>query len=397
MGNYEKDNNVEQTLDDIKEIVKIEKIHEERTYFDQLADDIEVEVRDILMDQNALKAEMDREDKVSGARVFRLKPGENIVFDFPPPFKKAYKGDISEFSGNIQVKVIAPKKRKMSEKEKERRKLNIMFYKFGRTCALAVLLFALGMIGEQIYGYVSDYEHYEMIKELYGNTIVDVTPDREIPDYPKVTPARISYPEKKTLAELEAFEGVSNDFRFWIYIEGTGIDYYVLQSSDNEFYLRRDIYKGYREGSAGSIFLDYRNNVTRMFSDEKAEKGSHSIVYGHNMKSGMMFGKLKEFQKDDYFFKHQYIYTYSTQGVTVWKIFSAYETTTEDYYIQTYFNSANDYLQFIKNLQKKSDVVTDIVLSPKDDILTLSTCHRYTFEDGRFVVHAVKVGTAPIN
>lgn len=81
----------------------------------------------------------------------------------------------------------------------------------------------------------------------------------------------------------------------------------------------------------------------------------------------------------------------------MWKIFSAYETTTDDYYIQTYFSTTGEYLTFIKNLQKKSVIDTDIVLTSRDDVLTLSTCHRYTLDNGRFVVHAVKIGTAPIN
>lgn len=330
-------------------------------------------------------------------RVFRLK--EKIIFNFPPSYSIADKGDSEELQAIIQPVEAAPIKRKLSAKEKERRKLNRMFYRFGRIAALAIMIFALGMIVEQVYGYVSDYENYVKIKGLAGidNVRADVTPDRTIPLYPKVTPPRISYPDRISKKDLENYEDISDDFRFWIYIEGTGIDYNVQQANDNEFYLRRDMFKNYREKSAGSIFLDYRNYADRLFDVTDKEKGSHFIVYGHNMNSGMMFGKLKEYQKEDYFFGHQYIYTYSTKGVAVWKVFSAYETTTEDYYIQTFFASSDEYLTFLKNLQRKSVVDTDIILNSRDDILTLSTCHRYTFQEGRFVVHAVKIGTAPIN
>jgi sortase B len=182
----------------------------------------------------------------------------------------------------------------------------------------------------------------------------------------------------------------------WLYGEGAEIDYYVLQANDNEFYLKRDIDKEHR--SSGSLFLDYRNRPERISSSGKDNKiGSNNIIYGHNMRNGNMFGKLKYYQKEEVFFKHQYLYTYTKEGVTVWKIFSAYETTTDDYYIQTYFSTPEAFLKFARGLQKKSVVKTDIVLSSRDDILTLSTCHRYNYNDGRFVVHAVKVGTAPIN
>lgn len=62
MNNDKHDYNVDETLDDIKEIVKIEKIHEEDTYFDKLADDIEIEIRDVLMDKDALTVEFNKKD-----------------------------------------------------------------------------------------------------------------------------------------------------------------------------------------------------------------------------------------------------------------------------------------------------------------------------------------------
>lgn len=391
---------VEQTLDDINEMVKIEKIRESDTYFDKLADDIEVEMRDVLMDEEVLSVKINNAINIKKEKVFRLKKGQNLVFDFPPPFAKVDKGNLADFNENIEVKVIAPvkKKKKLSAKEREKRKLNFMFYKFGRSVALAVMLFALGMIGEQIYGYVADHEHNLKVREMYniGSSRIDVTPSREVPEYPMATPARVTYPDVATLESLFGLEAESDDFRFWLYGEGADISYYVLQAKDNEFYLKKNIEKAH--ATSGSLFLDYRNRVERITgSSHNNTIGSHNIIYGHNMNNGNMFGKLKMFQKEDVFFKNQYLYTYSTKGVTVWKIFSAYETTTDDYYIRTYFPTPEDFLEFARGLQKKSVIKTDIILTSKDDILTLSTCHRYNYEDGRFVVHAVKVGTAPIN
>lgn len=396
-----KDEDVEKTLDDVNKMAKIEKIREGDSYFDKLADEVEIEVRDVLKDEGALTQQLESDSVGRKPKVFRLKEGQGIVFDFPPKFDLPDKGSIEDFNDNISVKVFTPKKKKkkLSARERERRKLNLMFYKFGRSVALAVMLFALGMIGDQIYGYVADHEHMVRIREQYNigkGSFIDVTPDREIPEYPMATPPRITYPQVATRQSLLENEARNSDFVMWLYGEGAAIDYYVLQGKDNEFYLKKDIDKVYR--TSGSLFLDYRNRPERIYSSGRDNKiGSNNIIYGHNMKNGNMFGQLKKYQDEETFFKHQYIYTYTTEGVTVWKIFSAYETTTEDYYIRTYFSSPEDFLEFARGLQKKSVVKTDIVLSSRDDILTLSTCHRYNYKDGRFVIHAVKVGTAPIN
>jgi len=77
----------------------------------------------------------------------------------------------------------------------------------------------------------------------------------------------------------------SDDVIGWIYIENTPINYPVLQSSDNKYYLNRMMDGNYNQ--CGSIFADYRNASD--FSD------NNTLVYGHNMKSGVMFGSLMDF------------------------------------------------------------------------------------------------------
>lgn len=330
-------------------------------------------------------------------KLFRLVEGQNIYFSALAKVEDSSKGSIEDFEDNISVKKFVARKHKLSAKEKEKRKLNLLFFKFGRAIALSVMLFALGLIGNQIYGYVSDYEHNVKVKEIYGvgSSRLDVTPDRDLPLYPTKTPERITYPDIVELSALKGLEEQSDDFEFWLYIDGTRISYYVLQSIDNEYYLKRSITKA--SNVSGSLFLDYRNRVERLTTNNKYDFGSNNIIYGHNMNNGTMFGGLRKFQETDYFFDHQYIYLYSTKGVTAWKIFSSYETTTEDYYIQTFFKDSYDYISFIRGLQDKSAVKNDVILTSKDEILTLSTCHRYNYNDGRFVVHAVKLGYAPIN
>lgn len=88
---------------------------------------------------------------------------------------------------------------------------------------------------------------------------------------------------------------LSEDVVAWITVDETDIDYPVLQGIDNSSYLNKDPYGNY--SVSGSIFLDYRNAPD--FSDD------YSLIYGHHMEYGHMFGALDEFINEDYFNSHR--------------------------------------------------------------------------------------------
>ena len=81
----------------------------------------------------------------------------------------------------------------------------------------------------------------------------------------------------------------------------------------------------------------------------------------------------------------------------IWRIFSVYETTTDEYYIETNFSSTDEYYSFIKDLQSKSVFKTDILLKETDDVMSLSTCYKFNHANGRLVVSAVRVGSSILN
>ncbi len=87
---------------------------------------------------------------------------------------------------------------------------------------------------------------------------------------------------------------ITDDMVAWITIDGTNIDYPVMQASDNMKYLNMNPYGEY--SLSGSIFLDSRNSED--FSDD------YSILYGHHMEYGVMFGALDEFLDEEYMKKH---------------------------------------------------------------------------------------------
>ena len=88
---------------------------------------------------------------------------------------------------------------------------------------------------------------------------------------------------------------LSDDVVAWLTVDGTEIDYPVMQGADNNEYLNKDPFGKY--SLAGSIFLDSRNKPD--FSDP------YSLIYGHHMEYGKMFGALDAFLKEDYFDSHR--------------------------------------------------------------------------------------------
>lgn len=96
----------------------------------------------------------------------------------------------------------------------------------------------------------------------------------------------------------EVFDELDDDSKYiiaWLRIDDTNINYPVVQGEDNAWFLNRN-YKG-EFATAGSLFLDYRNNDS--FMDR------FSIIYGHRMGNGEMFSDIHKFEKQDYFNSHR--------------------------------------------------------------------------------------------
>lgn len=165
----------------------------------------------------------------------------------------------------------------------------------------------------------------------------------------------------------------------WLTIEGTKIDYPILQAENNNDYLQRDFYKNYN--ILGSIFMDFRNDVTSL--------GKNTIVYGHRTKNGTMFEGLTEFEDQEFYERHK-TFTFDTIYESYEaEIFAVYNTTTDFYYIQTDFTSDEEFSTLLQEIESRSLIESNVEVGPEDKILTLSTCdYKLDKQKGRFVVHA---------
>src|SRR5690625_3364082 len=111
----------------------------------------------------------------------------------------------------------------------------------------------------------------------------------------------------------------------WITMDGTQIDYPVLQSDNNTDYLKKDYND--RVTRAGSIFLDLRNDIT--------PENKNTVVYGHRMKDGSMFQHLTKYMDEDFLREHQTFEFDTLYDSYEAEIFSVYNTLTDFNYIQT--------------------------------------------------------------
>jgi len=176
---------------------------------------------------------------------------------------------------------------------------------------------------------------------------------------------------------FEHLRGINEDIVGWISIDGTSIDYPVVQTDDNSYYLSHSVYK--EESSAGTIFMDSRNGSSLL--------DKNTVLYGHHMKNGMMFHDLASYKEEAFYRSHPYVEYSGENGIGKWEVFSAYVTSSADNYIETEFGSGEDFEQFLERIVSKSLYHTDCEVKGTDKILTLSTC-SYEFDDARMVMHA---------
>ena len=181
--------------------------------------------------------------------------------------------------------------------------------------------------------------------------------------------------------DFSSITDINSDIIGWIKVPNTDINYPVVQTTDNSFYLTHSLDKTYNK--AGWIFADYRNTNLKHSNLDK-----NTIIYGHNRENNSMFGTLKNLFKNDWQnnYENRYINFSTFNNSMVWEIFSTYTISDDDYYLKTQFSSDTEYQQFINTIKNRSIYNFNTEITMADKILTLSTCTN--IGNGRAVVHA---------
>lgn len=157
----------------------------------------------------------------------------------------------------------------------------------------------------------------------------------------------------------------------WIKVDGTKINYPVLQYTDNDYYLNHDFDNN--KNSTGWIFMDYQNTL----------KDENIVIYGHHRRDGSMFGSIDQLWNNQN--KEMMITFITTEKTINYHIFSVYSVSSNDYYNSRNFNN---FKETIKEFAKRSEISFHSDYSDANQIITLSTCHNNNQD--RLVVHGYK-------
>jgi len=238
----------------------------------------------------------------------------------------------------------------------------------GMLGCLVVFLFAFWNVLDIMGNYQEADETYEEAAEQFA----ELPPEE----------AEAAGPELPEI-DFEGLREINDDVVGWIYIEGTDVNYPVLQGSDNDQYLFQSYKKKYL--TAGSIYIDYR--CSDDFSD------SHMVVYGHNMKNGTMFGQMDKYKKPEYLGKHPYVYIILPDGS--WKKYQVFGAYIADVFGVTFELPMNDGvgLTELRNLIKSENDIEEPPLEPEpgQKLMTLSTCTEDSDDYNRFVISCALV------
>lgn len=225
-------------------------------------------------------------------------------------------------------------------------------------------------------------------RELVRPEVLEVLTEQPLPLVPVPVPEE---PVQEPLAEeasflleldLEALRATNGDVLGWIHIPDSEIDYPIIRVEDNNEYLRR-AWDGSRN-QAGCIFLECRNSTN--LSD------FNTLIYGHYMKNGTMFGSLHRFAEKDYLDAHPCVYLVTDDTVRRYEVFSVYEADVVSDTYRLIFEDEARKQSCLDYYISSSVVESGLMPTPDDYVLTLSTCMGNGRYETRWVVQAVLTG-----
>lgn len=252
-----------------------------------------------------------------------------------------------------------------SKHKKEGKKLKIVIL----LIFILIFLICIGYIGYYIY---NTYKGKN--EDILGKIVIDET--------------QITEERTERILQLEELQKENKEIIGWLEIEGTNINYPILQTTNNDFYLTHNYKK--KKAPYGSLFLDKDFDLIN--------GSSNYLIYGHRNKQGLMFEDLLKYSNEDFYKEHTKIRfttlkddsTYEILSVFYSRVYYKSEQNVFRYYYFVNADNEEQYNEYINESKKVSIYDTGVNANYGEQLLTLSTC-EYSQEDGRFVVVAKKV------
>lgn len=219
--------------------------------------------------------------------------------------------------------------------------------------------------------------------------IVSIEPTEIVKPVKTVEPVEPVTEEPKPLEILTdtktyEYTKINPDVVGYLTIEGTNVDYPVLQSKYSpNFYLKHDIYKN--PIIHGELYIGEHCSID--------VPNSNLVIYGHNMKDGSYFKDLIKYTDRNFYENHKIINLETLYDVSDYEIVSVFITEPKDfdYHLYNDFENEEEFQAFFEKAKTFELYDIDVEVTMEDEFIILSTC-EYTKEDGRFVVMAKKIG-----
>lgn len=306
-----------------------------------------------------------------------------------PKEKKAARGTAKK-NGKGKAKQNKQDKRGLDEyDEKMQQEIKAVLKKNERRRRLIVVL--CSVVALACFGYYGVYYYTAEKTQSQYNDLADLRGSTSLTAGMQGVTIHYTDEEEIELTVLKEYETLYNKNKRligWLKIPDTNIDYPVMQTTDNEYYLDHNYNQEYDRN--GSLFLDKDCDVVR--------RNTNLIIYGHHMKSGKMFGNLNLYSSESYYKKHSVIQfdtiyekgTYQVMYVFRSRIYNEDEIVFKYY---QFFDAASE-KEFESNMLEMAELSlydTGVTASYGDELLTLSTCDN-SETDGRFVVVAKRIG-----
>ena len=266
---------------------------------------------------------------------------------------------------------------------------------------ILIILACAGLISAKLITDARDKSEYSELQQMKPNV---TRPSMDLsPTEPSQTEPTESQPEQTdstdptvapniddtVLFEYQALYEINRDMVGWIQIDGTAIDYPVVQTPDKpNFYLRRNFYK--ENATCGTIYVREACNVN--------QPSDNVTVYGHNMRNGTMFADLHKYEKKSFWEDHRYVNFDTLHEYRTYEIFAIIKTTADltkgfSYHVYDTFATEKAFNEYVSTCQNLSLYDTGIEPVFGDKLLTLSTCDK-SISDGRLVVVCRLIGRA---
>lgn len=267
------------------------------------------------------------------------------------------------------------------------------------TVLILIIIACAGLIGAKLITDAQDKGEYSELQELRPDvTRPSINLDATKPSVTEPTQSESEQTEPTVptippniddtvLFEYQPLYEINRDMVGWIQIEGTAIDYPVVQTPDSpNFYLRRNFYK--EKATCGTIYAREACDIN-LPSD-------NVTLYGHNMRNGTMFADLHKYKQKSFWEKHRYVNFDTLNEYRTYEIFAVFKTTADltkgfTYHIYDTFATEKAFNEYVSTCKNMDLYDTGVMPVYGDKLLTLSTCDK-TIADGRLVVVCRLVG-----